>query len=102
MANAILGKVIQVFTPQVEVEKLSEEVGDAERPGAVEGALLLRRQQQGAKCTQVIEFHRRGDKVRLGAELSEGKDNAWSVVMVTHFHASDNQGDEIKHTIIMR
>ena len=52
MANAILGKGIQVFTPQVEVEKVSEEVGDAERPGAVEGALLLRRQQQeGAKCT---------------------------------------------------
>ena len=77
MANAILGKKIWVFTPQVEVEKLSEEVGDAERPGAVEGALLLRRQQQGgAKCTQVIEFHRRGDKVRLGAELSERKDNA--------------------------
>ena len=79
MANAILGKKIWVFTPQVEVEKLSEEVGDAERPGAVEGALLLRRQQQGgAKCTQVIEFHRRGEKVRLGAELSELKDNAWS------------------------
>ena len=78
MANAILGKVIQVFTPQVEVEKLSEEVGDAERPGAVEGALLLRRQHEGAKCTQVIEFHRRGEKVRLGAELSELKDNAWS------------------------
>ena len=77
MANAILGKRIPVFTPQVEVEKLSEEVGDAERPGAVEGALLLRRQQQeGAKCTQVIEFHRRGDKVRLGAELSERKDIA--------------------------
>ena len=79
MANAILGKRIPVFTPQVEVEKLSEEVGDAERPGAVEGALLLRRRQhEGAKCTQVIEFHRRGDKVRLGAELSERKDNAWS------------------------
>ena len=78
MANAILGKGIQVFTPQVEVEKLSEEVGDAERPGAVEGALLLPRQQEGGKRTQVIEFHRRGDKVRLGAELSERKDNAWS------------------------
>ena len=74
MANAILGKGIQVFTPEVEVEKVSEEVGDAERPGA----LLLRRQQEGAKCTQVIEFHRRGDKVRLGAELSERRDNAWS------------------------
>ena len=78
MANAILGKGIQVFTPQVEVEKVSEKVDDAERPGAVEGALLLPRQQEGAKCTQVIEFHRRGDKVRLGAELSERKDNAWS------------------------
>ena len=59
MANAILGKGIQVFTPQVEVEKVSEEVGDAERPGAVEGALLLPRQQEGAKCAKVIEFHRR-------------------------------------------
>ena len=100
MANAILGKGIQVFTPQVEVEKVSEEVGDAERPGADEGALLLRRQQGGAKCTQVIEFHRRGDKVRLGVELSERKDIACSVV--THFHASENQGAEIKRTTIMR
>ena len=58
-----------MFTPQVEVEKVSEEVGEAEQPGAVEGALILRRQQGGAKSTQVIEFHRRGDKVRLGAEI---------------------------------